>query len=179
MQLAEVLYKRAGALASLAHPEEDVKLLSALRPRDVDTIRDAALSAGTRAGVGLAGLGAYALGRGKLKERHQEAVAKEMEGKYNEMMARNPHLSKHDPAKTKEWFSILSEYAPDIARHPAVSGGWVGSQLEYGDKVPFSAVSDLINAQKAHEQTSQGRVGTSTVAAILGGSMIPGTRVGK
>jgi hypothetical protein len=177
MQLSESLYKRAGGIASaLAHPEEEVKLLSGLRPKDVESIRDAALSAGTRVGVGLAGLGAYGAARGQLAKYHEKKQETEMEGKYNEMMAKSPHLSKHDPEKTKEWFSILSKYAPDIAAHPAVASSWVGSQMEYGDRVPFSAVSDLISAQKTHEQTTGGRAGSSLVATILGGSMVGGAK---
>jgi hypothetical protein len=143
-------------------------LLSPLSSFDKGTIRSALLEGTAKTTVALGGLGMLALGRDKFRKRQLESHASEMDEAFKNMLARNPNLAKHDPEKVRDHFSMMAEYSPALAKHPHVAGSWVESQIQYGT-VPHSAIKDLIDAQSAHESTSQSRLGVSSMQALTSG----------
>lgn len=158
---------------ALAHSSPS--LFGRLTPADLGTIRSSALDAGTKTVVGLSGLGAVAIGRDKLRQRAQAKQEDNMDESFRQVLEKNPGLAAHDPERVKDYYSMLRQFAPGVAAHPHASGSWLTAQLRYGDEhVPFSSIQDLINAQKAHEETVGGRLGVSSVQALASGvPMLP------
>jgi hypothetical protein len=114
------------------------------------------LKGGLRAGAGMAGKGALALGgavgaaaaggialalAGDLYESAKRGITKGRD--YKSMMQQNPQLQKFPAKDVQKAFSVLHRFNPDFAGDPTVAGAWVGSRVELGQDEQYGNITEL------------------------------------
>jgi hypothetical protein len=148
---------------------------TAANPAASTIVREEFLKGSGRALALLGGLGAIGIARERLRGRALKTNERENEEHFVNMLKKNPELAVHDIGKVRELFDIMAETSPSFARHPRIAGSWIQSQATYGGShPPFSSISDLVTAQKLHDQTEHSKlkipISTQFATGMLSGS---------
>lgn len=99
------------------------------------------------------GAGALALGAGDVVKEVIVDPAKlkaDQMRAFKEMESKVPSLEGIDRSKKKDYFKVISLYAPSLSRNPYVAGNLVNKFNEYGGP-DHKIVQDIINMEKGIE----------------------------
>lgn len=134
------LQKTAAEVNQSPFRDEILGELNALTKKALDWN---ALKGGLRAGAGMAGQGALALGgavgtaaaggialalAGDLYDAAKRGITKGRD--YKAMMKENPALQKEPAKEVQKAFSVLHKFNPEFAGDPTVAGAWVARQVK-------------------------------------------------
>lgn len=101
------------------------------------------IGAGATAGAAAVATGASALHRGLTSG-----------SRFKAMLKSNPDLRAMPEKDVREVFDIVHEYAPDLTKHPSVSGSFVRKAIEYKDVgVSPASVKELVDIQGARSKS--------------------------
>lgn len=158
------LIKTAGEINASPFREEILDEMNTLVKKAVNW---GAVKGGLRAGAGIAGRGALALGgavgaaaaggialalAGDMYDAAKRGITKGRD--YTAMMQANPHLHKMNAKEVQKAFSVLHRFSPEFAGDPTVAGAWVGRQVNLTSMAPdeygnINTLKPLIDSRKS------------------------------
>jgi hypothetical protein len=106
------------------------------------------------------GAGAAALGAGDVIKEVVIDPAKlkaDQVNAYNNMEKKVTSLQGISPEKKKDYFKVISMYAPSLSRNPYVAGNLINKFNEYGGP-DHKIVQDIIKMEKDFETKSKGSI---------------------
>jgi hypothetical protein len=116
-------------------------------------------AAGIVSGGLLLGMGAAAAGK---------AIKGRIDRKKSLASIKNQFPELRKDKDTDQYFNVISEFAPSVARNPTVAGNLVQKFKEYG-YVDHKSVQDLIGMEKSIADTSRPPVDVGTAVRVLAG----------
>lgn len=157
------LQKTAGEINNSPFRDEVLDEMDTLVKKALDWN---SMKGGLRAGAGMVGRGAAALGgavgaaaaggialalAGDLYDAAKRGITKGRD--YKNMMKNNPNLQQHPAKEVQKAFSVLHRFNPEFAGDPTVAGAWVNRQIQvtsmnqdaYADA---STLKGLVDARK-------------------------------
>jgi hypothetical protein len=150
--------KTAGEIKTSPFRDEIVDEMDMLIKKALDWN---SVKGGLRAGAGMAGQGALALGgsvgvavaggialalAGDMYDAAKRGITKGRD--YKSMMQANPSLQKLPAKEVQKAFSVLHRFNPEFASEPTVAGAWVASRArlgvdeQYGDTTQLKSIID-------------------------------------
>lgn len=159
----EFLMKTASVINASPFREEVLDEMNTLVKKAMNW---GAIKGGLRAGAGVTGKGALALGgavgaaaaggialalAGDMYDAAKRGITKGRD--YTAMMQANPHLQNMPAKEVQKAFSVLHRFNPEFAGDPTVAGAWVGRQVNVTSMQPdeyanLNTLKPLIDARK-------------------------------
>ena len=119
------------------------------------------------------GTGLAAIGAGDVVKEHviDPAILKAEQVKaFNAMEKKVPSLKGIDEQQKKDYFNVITTYAPGLSRNPYVAGNLVNKFKEYGGP-DHKLVQDIIKMEKDSNVAGKGSIDkmVSRAGAVIGG----------